>query len=95
MYTRQRNEQTMNNKFGGRKQRGISVEVRGDELGRALRTWSKKVDESGLMKELKERMSYEKPAVLKQRLKKQARKRWERTVEGMIESGHWLKDKNY
>lgn len=79
----------------GKKHRGLVVEVRGDEFGRALRTWTKKVDESGLLKDLKSRMGYEKPAVEKQRLKKQARKRWERTVEGMIESGHWLKDKKY
>jgi hypothetical protein len=40
-------------------------------------------------------MAFEKPAVAKQRLKKQARKRWERTVEEMIEAGAWPKDKNY
>jgi len=32
---------------------------------------------------------------LKQRMKKQARKRWERTVEEMITNGHWHKDKKY
>ena len=100
MYTRQRNEQAataMSSRYNSdRRKRGIAVEVRGDEgFGRALRTWSKKVDESGLLKELKERMSYEKPAVERQRMKKQARKRWERSVEGMIESGHWLKDRKY
>lgn len=79
----------------GKKPRGITVEVRGDDFNRALRTWSKKVQDTGLMKELKDRMSFEKPAVAKQRMKKQARKRWERTVEEMIESGHWHKDKKY
>ena len=84
----------MSNRFT-RKRRGLSVEVRGDEFGRALRTLSKKVQESGLLKEVKDRMSYEPPAVKKQRLKKQARKRWERSVEDMIRSGLWHKDKNY
>lgn len=95
MYIRQRNEQTMANKYRDIKQKGMCVEVRNDDVGRALRTWSKKVQDSGLLKELKDRMAYEKPAVLKQRLKKQARKRWEKQVEGMIASGHWHKDKNY
>ena len=71
------------------------VEVRNDDFGRALRTFSKKVQDSGLLQIVKERMSYEKPAVLRQRLKKQARKRWERSVEEMITNGHWLKDKKY
>lgn len=96
MFTRQRNEQTMTNRIrDGKKSRGITVEVRGDDFNRALRTWSKKVQDTGLMKELKDRMSFEKPAVARQRMKKQARKRWERSVEEMIESGMWHKDKKY
>jgi ribosomal protein S21 len=96
MYTRQINGQTMANNYrDGRRRRGITVEVRNDDFGRALRTWSKKVQDSGMLKEVKDRMAYEKPAVLKQRLKKQARKRWEKSVEEKILSGHWLKDKKY
>lgn len=77
------------------KRQGLTVEVRQDDIGRALRTFSKKVQDTGLLKEVKDRMAYEKPAVAKQRMKKQARKRWERTVEEMIESGQWHKDKKY
>ena len=71
------------------------MEVRNDDFGRALRTFSKKIQDSGLLQVVKEKMFYEKPAVLRQRLKKQARKRWERAVEEMITNGHWLKDKKY
>lgn len=78
-----------------KKHRGLTVEVRNDDFGRALRTWSKKVQDSGILNEVRERMAYEKPAVAKQRLKKQARKRWERSVEEMISSGYWHRDKNY
>ena len=78
-----------------RKYRGLTVEVRGDDFGRALRTFSKMVQDTGILKEVKDRMSYEPPAVKKQRIKKQARKRWERTVEELIEQGHWHKDKKY
>jgi ribosomal protein S21 len=96
MYTRQPSGQTMAiNYRDSRKYRGLTVEVRNDDFGRALRTWSKKVQDTGMLKEVKDRMAYEKPAVAKQRMKKQARKRWERTVEAMIESGDWLKDRKY
>jgi ribosomal protein S21 len=77
------------------KRRGMSVEVRNDDFGRALRTFSKKVQDSGMLKEVKDRMAYEKPAVEKQRKKKLARRRWEKTVEEMIVSGSWLKGKNF
>ena len=82
-------------RHGEKKHRGLTVEVRNDDLGRALRTWSKKVQDSGLLKEVKDRMAYEKPAVERQRHRKQARKRWERTVEEMIEAGRWHKDRPY
>jgi len=86
----------MSNRFKDEPRRqGISVEVRGDDIGRALRTWSKKVQDTGLLKEVKDRMAYEKPAVERQRMKKQARKRWEKKVEEMISTGMWHKDRNY
>lgn len=85
----------MGNTRDMRKHKGITVEVRNDDFTRALRTFSKKVQDAGILKEYKERMSYEPPAVEKQRLKKQARKRWERQVEDMIAAGFWHKDKKY
>lgn len=85
----------MSNRKEIKRHRGLTVEVRNDDFGRALRTFSKKVQDLGVMQVVKERMAYEKPAVLRQRLKKQARKRWERKVEEMIESGAWLKGRNY
>lgn len=78
-----------------RRHRGLTVEVKNDDVGRALRFWSKKVQESGLLKELRDRMSYEKPTIERKRKKQQARKRWEREVEEMIDLGLWHKDKKY
>lgn len=75
--------------------RGITVEVKNDDIGKAIRIWSKKIQDLGLLREVKERMEYEPPSVKKQRLKKQARKRWERSIEEMIEEGKWHKDRNY
>lgn len=82
-------------KIRDKKIRGLSVEVYGDDVGRALRTWSKKVQDTGLLKEVKDRMTYEPPSVKRQRVKKEARKRWEKTVEGFISVGLWHKDRNY
>lgn len=78
-----------------RRHRGLTVEVKNDDVGRALRFWSKKVQETGLLKELRDRMAYEKPTIERKRKKQQARKRWEREVEEMIDLGLWHRDKNY
>jgi ribosomal protein S21 len=76
------------------RKRGLTVEVK-EDFNRALRTFSKKVQDSGILKEVKERMEYEKPAVKRQRMKKAARKRWEKQVEELIAKGHWHPNKNY
>jgi ribosomal protein S21 len=95
MSIKQRKEQIMSKYRDSKpKRRGISVEVK-DDLGRALRTWSKKVQDSGLLKEIKDRGAFEKPAVKKQRMRKQARRRWERQVEEMMDLGLWHRDRNY
>jgi ribosomal protein S21 len=75
--------------------RGLTVDVKHDDFTKALRIFSKKVNDTGLLKEVRDRMAYEPPTVKRQRLKKQARKRWERTVEEMIEIGAWHRDKPY
>ena len=85
----------MNKRRDGKRYRGLTVEVRNDDFGRALRTFGKKIQDMGILKEVKDRMAYEKPTVEKQRMKKQARKRWEKQVEEMIASGCWHKDRKY
>lgn len=73
---------------------GIHVEVK-DDFNKAIRLFGKRVQDSGMMKDLRDRMSYEPKSVTKQRKKKMARKRWEKKVETMIESGCWHSDKPY
>ncbi len=63
---------------------GLAVRNIGDgprDFERALRTWSKKVQDSGLLRDLKERECYEKPSVIRKREKAIAKKRWQRLVE--------------
>jgi ribosomal protein S21 len=85
----------MNKDSNGKKYVGLTVEVRNDDFNRALRTFSKKVQDTGTLKEIRDRMSYEKPAVKRQRMKNQARKRWEKKVEELITAGRWLSGKEF
>ena len=85
----------MNKNIDGKKYKGLVVEVKGDDFARALRTFSKKVQDSGKLREVKERMEYKPPSVKRQRLMKQARKRWEKEVEDKIARGIWPRDKAY
>jgi small subunit ribosomal protein S21 len=56
--------------------RGLSVEVRNDDVNGALRRFKKKVQDSGLLQDLKERESYEKPTTARKKAKAAARSRW-------------------
>ena len=75
--------------------RGTSVTVRNNDYVKALRTFNRKIQESGLIKELRERTAYEKPTTERKKKKAQARKRWCRTVDKMIQDGLWHPDRRY
>ena len=53
-----------------------SVIVRDDNVERALRKFKKKIQESGLMDELRSRETYEKPTTERKRKKGAAQARW-------------------
>ena len=55
---------------------GLEVTVRNGDLEKALKIFKRKVQKSGLLKELKQKSFYEKPSEKKQRRKKEAVKRW-------------------
>lgn len=56
--------------------RGLFVEVRNGDFNKALRTFKRKVQESGIMQELREREYYEKPTTKRKRKKAAAKARW-------------------
>ena len=56
------------------------VEVRDGNVEKALRKFKKKIQESGLLIELKERETYEKPTTRKKRKKSSARNRWQKQL---------------
>jgi small subunit ribosomal protein S21 len=60
---------------------GLSVSVRNGNVDQALRKFKKKVQDSGLLREIQSRQTYEKPAEVRRRKAAQAKKRWKIEVE--------------
>jgi len=56
--------------------KGNRVEVRDGQFERALRKFRKKVDESGVLKDIRQREYYEKPSQERKAKRAAARKRW-------------------
>ena len=60
--------------------RGNSVTVTNDNVEKAMRKFKKKVLESGLLRELKERETYEKPTTKRKKAKAAAKNRWRKKL---------------
>jgi small subunit ribosomal protein S21 len=73
----------MVNKFNkAKKTFGLKVEL--DErlpFEKAIRLFKRKVEDSGLLKEVKDRMEFEKPSVARKVAKNRAVKRWQKKQE--------------
>ena len=59
---------------------GKTVIVKDDNIERALRKFKKKVQDSGLLQELRDRETYEKPTTLRKRKKSAAKNRWRKQL---------------
>jgi small subunit ribosomal protein S21 len=55
---------------------GLTVQVRDGDFNYALRKFKKKVQESGIMQDLREKEFYEKPSATRKKAKASARARW-------------------
>ncbi len=55
---------------------GLYVEVRNNDVTRALRKLKKLMNSEGMVKDMRKNEFYEKPSAVKRREKAQARKRW-------------------
>jgi len=60
--------------------RGNTVTVVNDQVEKAMRKFKKKVLESGLLRELKEREMYEKPTTARKKAKAAAKNRWRKKL---------------
>ena len=71
-----------NDKF---EKRGLSVEVRNNDVAFALRKFKKKIQEDGILQELRQREFYEKPSLKRKKAKAAGRSRWLKKLEKMNE----------
>jgi small subunit ribosomal protein S21 len=69
-----------NNKPKQPEYRGCTVVVTNDNVDKALRKFKKKIQESGLLIELREREFYTKPTTARKAAKNQARRRWQKKL---------------
>lgn len=60
--------------------RGCGVVVQNDNVEKALRKFKKKIQESGLLEELKSRQFYEKPTTERKRKAGAAQARWRKKI---------------
>ena len=56
--------------------RGLYVEVKNNDINWALRKFKKKVQDDGILQEVKEREAFEKPSIKRKKAKAAARSRW-------------------
>lgn len=64
------------------KVQGCTVYVKdGEPVERALRKFKKKVQDSGLLQELRDREFYEKPTTARKRKKSAAKNRWQKELK--------------
>ena len=59
---------------------GLHVIVEDGKFEKALRQFKKKVDESGLIKEVKDRQQFMKPTTKRKMAKNAAKKRWQKKL---------------
>lgn len=60
--------------------KGSTVYVRNDNVEQAIRKLKKKMQDSGLLQELRDRESYEKPTTAKKRKVAAAKNRWKKKL---------------
>lgn len=62
---------------------GLKVEVRNGDFNYALRKFKKKVQEDGILQELRQREFFEKPSIKRKKAKAAARARWLKKLSKM------------
>lgn len=60
--------------------KGSTVYVRNDNVEQAMRKFKKKMQDSGLLQELRDRECYEKPTSLRKRKASAAKNRWKKKL---------------
>ena len=61
--------------------KGSTVYVRNDNVEQAMRKFKKKMQDSGLLQELRDREHYEKPTATRKKKASAAKNRWKKKVQ--------------
>ena len=61
--------------------KGSTVYVRNDNVEQAMRKFKKKMQDSGLLQEVRDRMEYEKPTTERKRKASAAKNRWKKKLQ--------------
>ena len=64
---------------------GSKVEVRNNDITKAMRKFKRKIQEDGILQEYRERQYYEKPSLVRKKAKAAARSRWLRNYQNLIQ----------
>lgn len=60
---------------------GNTVYVKNDNVDQALRKFKKRIQDSGLLQELRDREFYEKPTITRKRKASAAKQRWRKQIQ--------------
>ena len=66
--------------------KGTHVEVRNNDIARAMRKLKKILNNEGVLQEVRDREAFEKPSIKKKKEKAAARKRWIRKQEKLLDN---------
>lgn len=64
--------------------KGSTVYVRNDNVEQAMRKFKKKIQDSGLLLDLRAREAYEKPTTKKKRKAAAAKNRWQKKLQSQL-----------
>ena len=67
-----------NHQKEGTSLRGMYVEVRNNDISRAMRKLKKMVSNENILREVREKEAFEKPSLKRKKAKAAARKRWQK-----------------
>lgn len=70
-----------------KKLKGTAVTVKDGNVEKALRKFKNKIQDSGKLEEVRERMEYVKPCVARVAAENKARRRWLKKVDEDVEAG--------
>jgi len=74
-------------RFDDRPKRGLTVEVRNNDVNKAIRRLKKLMNNEGIIKEVRDRQYYTKPSDKKRFEKNQATRRWQKKQQKLRDQG--------